>query len=343
MHQRLLAAAAALLLTSTAAAIDQIDFKDEDTSPRRGRITDMSPTEVVIETTSLGVQRVPANLIEQIIYEEDTGQLRTARKGVMEGQYETALANLQKLNLADYSRPYLRQDIEYYKGYCMAKIALAGGGDKADAGRALYYFVMNNNSSYHLFEAAELIGDLFHAMGKHGQAVQWYGKLTASPWPEMQMKGQLLQAEALLRQENFAEADKKYDELISRGGSDAEAQRLKRIAQLGKAYCTAKQGSPDKGVEAVKSIIQNSDPRDSELFARAYNTLGVCQLEAGRPKEALHAFLFTDLLFYGDPDLHAEALYYLVDLWEKDQKSARSLQARSLLKSQYAGTIWASK
>jgi hypothetical protein len=125
--------------------------------------------------------------------------------------------------------------------------------------------------------------------------------------------------------------------------ADAQAQRQKLFAQLGTAFCSAQSGSPDEGIAVAEAVIKDGDPQDVELFARAYNTLGVCQLKAGRNKEALHAFLHTDVLFFGDSEAHAEALYYLAGLWDKENQSERALEARNLLKSQYGGSVWAQK
>ena len=336
-----LLALCAILVTSTLSADDQI-YNLSGTRTASGTITGMSATEVVINT-SAGERRFPANQIRHIVYDQDTGESRTARTRALNGQLEEALAAYQKLNPAEFKQGYVQADLEYYKAYCMAKLALAGGGDKAEAGRALIFFVQNNNRSYHLFDAAELIGDVTTAMGRFDMAEEWYGKLAAAPWPEVQMKGLVLQADALISQEKFQEASSKYDEVIGQPQTDAASNRQKLFAQLGKAYCAARLGRPDEGVQIAEKIIRENDSQDGELFARAYNTLGICHREAKRYKEALHAFLHTDVLFFSDPNAHAEALYYLVDLWEKNQKSARALEARSLLKSRYAGTVWASK
>ncbi len=52
------------------------------------------------------------------------------------------------------------------------------------------------------------------------------------------------------------------------------------------------------------------------------------------------AFLHTDILFYGDPESHAEALYNLDKLWQQVDRPERALQCRNILKNQYPGSPW---
>ena len=66
----------------------------------------------------------------------------------------------------------------------------------------------------------------------------------------------------------------------------------------------------------IEQMIQDTDPEQKELQARAYNALGDCYERAGRTKDALLAFLHVDVLYSTVPDAHAEALSHLVKLWE---------------------------
>jgi hypothetical protein len=79
------------------------------------------------------------------------------------------------------------------------------------------------------------------------------------------------------------------------------------------------------------------------LMARAYNVLGLAHRQAGRTKEALLAFLHTDVLYSSQPDTHAEALANLVDLWEQVHKTERANAARKTLEEQYKDSPWAKK
>ncbi|MCO6453902.1 MAG: hypothetical protein J5I93_01190 [Pirellulaceae bacterium] len=310
-------------------------------APTRGTITAMSPAEVTIDTTG-GSRVIAVNEIRKIQFGGEPGELRTARDRVGSGQLEDALDNLNKLNPADLQRDVIRQDVEFYKAYCQGKLALTGGGDKATAVRQMLDFASKNSGSYHFFESAELLGDLALALGSYDNAVKYYGSLARAPWPEYQMKSAVLEAAALRAQQNFSGALTKYDQVLGMGLDTAEATNQKLLAQVGKAYCLAETGQPDAGIKLVEAVIAANDPQQSPvLFGRAYNALGAGYRKLGQTKDALLAYLHTDLMFYQEPDTHAEALYYLSDLWAASNRSDRAVRARSLLKDKYSGSLWA--
>ena len=293
--------------------------------------------------TRAGDRQVAANTIQKIIFDEDTGQTRTIKSRVVNGQIEQALEDLSKLNLAEITRPELRADLEYYRAYCLAKLALQGAGDKNAAGSALYKFISTHKRNYHLFEASKLMGDVSQAVGRFDTAATYYGYLSAAPWPDMQLQGGVLTASALMSQEKYKEAAAKYDEVLAKQASDPASMRQKQFAQVGKAYCVGLGGDTTTGIQLVEKIIADNNPQDGELFGRAYNAMGVCHQKAGNKKEAMRAFLHTHLLFNSDANTHAEALYHLSGLFEDLDQSARALSTKSLLKGRYGTTVWASK
>ena len=74
----------------------------------------------------------------------------------------------------------------------------------------------------------------------------------------------------------------------------------------------------------IEKIIQDADPQQRELHARAYNALGTCYEKAKQNKEALLAFLHVDVLYNTVPEAHAEALSHLVPLWHELGQDDRS-------------------
>ena len=66
-----------------------------------------------------------------------------------------------------------------------------------------------------------------------------------------------------------------------------------------------------------------------------------CASLGGESKDALFAYLHTDLLFNSDPSTHAEALAHLGPLWEKAGKPDYARDALSRLKRRYAATAQA--
>jgi tetratricopeptide (TPR) repeat protein len=114
-------------------------------------------------------------------------------------------------------------------------------------------------------------------------------------------------------------------------------------ATVGKAVCLAATGKPQEAIKLLEEIIAKQDPSDAKLFARVYNALGMSHMKLGKTKEAILAFLHTEVLYSGDPDTAAEAQYYLAKLWDEVHNPDRANRARATLRSSYGGSRWAGK
>jgi tetratricopeptide (TPR) repeat protein len=324
-----------------AAQFDQVyGFKG---SPASGIITETSsPTEVVIDVSG-APRSIPVNEIRRITLADDPADLRRGRDAVLSGQIESGYEDLRKVNAADIKRALTKADLEYYLAYCQGKLALTGGGDKAAAAKAMLAFVGANVKSHHYFEAAELLGDLAVSLESYDGAAKYYGAIAEkAPWPDYKMRGAVLKARALVRKGDFAAALTEFDAVIAAGVDTPEAMQQKLLAQAGKASCLAGTGAPEEGIKIAEDIISKNSPEDNaELFGRTYNALGACYLKAKKPQDALMAYLHVDVLFYSNPEIHAEALYNLSKLWLALKKQDRADSARNLLTDRYAGSVWA--
>lgn len=334
-----------LLLLASAGAFAQ----DSDTivgatgTSTSGTVVAMSATEIKLDAS--GTETVfKVNEVKSLKFAEDPNELTQARKQIKDGQLEDALAQLKKIDLSSVTRPVVKQDIAYYNAYCLAKIALGGGGgDKKAAAAAMFAFFNENKGSYHYFEAAQILGDLGMALGNYEGAAKFYGELSKAPWPEFQMRGAILEARPLMGLKKFDEAQKKYDEIIASGLNTPTATRYKQLAQVFRAVCMAETGKAKEALVIIDDIITKNDPKDGELFAHVYNARGACNLKLNQPKEATLDYLHVDLLFFREPDAHAEALYHLSRLWTDQNKNDRAVEARNKLKEAYPGSLWAGK
>ena len=118
---------------------------------------------------------------------------------------------------------------------------------------------------------------------------------------------------------------------------------MNRSIVMAGALALALAGNPSEGEKLAMQIIENESSKNIELFAHANNALGVCYARQQKNKEAIRAFLKTDLLFTIDPDSHAQALYHLVELWAQSDRPSRASRARQKLTERYRNTYWASK
>lgn len=280
------------------------------------------------------------NEVVKVTFGDDPSELAKARDSVIAGQIESAANTLKTLNMGAISRDLVKQDAEYYKAYCDARLALAGTGNLATAEAALFEFVKTKRDSYHTYEATEVLGNLSLAQGKFADAEKRFAFLGGAPWPDYKLRANVMEARALAAQKKFPDALTKYEAIITTGESGPEVNRQKLMASVGKAVCLAETGKAEEAVQLLEGVVRDNDSKDAALFAKTYNGLGTCYLKLNRPKDALLAFLHVDLLFNADGEAHAEALYHLSKLWGEMNKADRALAARTLLKDRYASSIW---
>ncbi len=307
-----------------------------------GTIAEFSPTEVTIQTRT-GKRTLAVNQIIKVSFGDEPKALRTARDKVLGDQYEDARNALAGVSTDGVNRAVIREDIKFYSAYIDGRLALSGGGDKLQAAAKLVDFVNNSKESFHFYAAVELLGNLAVALDRNEPALTYYGQLAEAPWPETKMRANVLMGGAYLATGKNDDALAKFEEVLGASVGTAAAAEQKNLATIGKAVCLAEAGKPTEGLALINKVLEGNESENNQrLFGRAYNAKGRCHLKADQPKEALLAYLHTDLLFFQDPDIHAESLYHLSKLWrDAGKNSERAIKASAKLKSAYAGTKWA--
>jgi len=344
-HCCLAAVGALLCCFATISAEDQLYRKGM--SSERGLVTDMSKAEVTL--TANGVKRqFPANEIQRITFEAEPNDLSQARTTILTtANYKAALEELKKIDLKKINtrEDLIKQEVDFYRALCQAHLALTEGGEKTAAENALRQFCTDHKESYHFYPAAELAGDVAAAAGRYADAAKYYNAVAGAPWDETRIRANVALGRMLSAQGKFPEALEKYD-AVAKDVDTPETGPHKQQAVVGRAVCLAETGKPDEAIALIvdpKGVIATNDPKDSKLMARAYNALGTAYSKANKKKDAILAFLHTDLLYFQDPDAHAEALYNLANLFQETNKSDRSIEARNTLKQRYAGSVWETK
>lgn len=300
----------------------------------------MTAHQVTVKKGSAGDRDIAVNEIKTIQFDGEPAELSQARLNAGNGNYEDALELLKKIDVAKINRDFLKQDVEFYKGWCAARLALTGQGEITDAGRQLNAFVRAYPNNFHYLAAREMMGDLLMAGGAHGKAEVQYAELAKAPWPDYKMRAAVAMGRSLQAQGKHAEAIAQFDSALAMPGDDtATNERLS--ATLGKAMSLAEIGGVDEAVGIVEKVIHDTDPQQKELHARAYNSLGSCYEKAGKTKEALLAFLHVDVLYNTVPEAHAEALSHLTTLWKAIGQDERARESRQMLDERYGGSRWA--
>ncbi len=305
-----------------------------------GEVSDMTPLEVTINKGQPGSHTVQVNTIKSIAFEAEPSELAQGRTNALSGSFAKAQQLLSKVDAMQIRRDFIKQDVEFYQALVAAKLAETGDGEIVDAGKMLNAFVKAYPNSYHYLEASELMGELLMISGRYENAQKQYAELAKAPWPDYKMRAAVAIGRALQAQNKHAEAIQQFDSALALPDDGADAQPQKLAATLGKATSLAETGKADDAAAMIEKIIQDADPQQKDLQARAYNALGTCYEKGNKTKDALFAFLHVDVLYSTVPDAHAESLYHLVSLWKAVGQDDRSREARETLKQKYTASRW---
>lgn len=330
----LLPLVALLLSTPAFAQVDRVyPFTG---NPIVGKITDIRRDGVVIEAGS-NRQTVTVDKIRRILFDGDPAGLTKGREFALDGEYQQAVEELGRLDLATLRRDAAKADATYYLASSEAELALVGRGDTGAAIRKLLAFVSANPQSIHFYNAAKTLGRLAVATGNYDQAIKYYGALSAAPAAELKVEAEYLIGIAKLRQGNSSEAESHFVKVANATIQSPTGNRLQTLAKTGQAMTLAAQGKGDEALQLVNTLIAQLDPADSEVAARIYNAQGAGYDAKGDPQGALLAYLHTHLMFSGQADAHAEALSRLIELWPQVGNPERANEARQELQHRYPG------
>jgi tetratricopeptide (TPR) repeat protein len=333
----------------------------------QGKVVDMSPAGVDIENQA-GVRKVAIESVREVRFGGEPDSLRNARGMLLRQDFAGAAEELGKVEPAelDGADPMVLTEMAFVKTAAAARRALATGSDLEAAQKAVAAFLAAHPRSHHLHAVQELAGGVLARMGRFDDAAAAYAGLTKGP-PVVQGRAAILTADLLFAQQRFADALRDYDSAArvdgrppagdapDDGKGDAvekavatarntAAAAVERDARLGRARCLAKLGKTGDAIEVVRGLLQAVAPADGEALGRAYNVLGEVQRASGdKDRDALISFLTVDLVHNSVPDEHAEALFNLVELWEKTDNPERSREARRMLETTYPESPWTKK
>lgn len=330
--------AALLVVTSLAAA--QTDRVRTDAGTQAGKVTEASVFVVKLEKGGRTLS-LPVHQVQSIQFGGEPSRLTQARANALSGSYEKAIELLKQVRPSDAQSELVKQEIAFYRAYCVAKQAMLGQGSLKSAGSLLNGFASANRTSFHQLETQQMLGDLLSAMGNHSAAQTRYGVLAKAPWPAYKVRSAVLVGKSLQAQSKHAEAIQQFDRAATLGDDSPESAAQVRAASLGKAVSMSATGKVDEAVKMVRQAIDQAAPEEHALLAQAYNALGGCYTKAGDTKAALYAYLHVDLLYANSPNEHAEALYHLGPLLEEAGKPNDARDARGRLMQQYPGSTWA--
>ncbi len=337
-HCCVIAVIAGAILQSETASAQSDRLYDKSGKNVSGAVTQTSAKGVQVKRSD-GVQNFLSADIEKILYEGDPSSLTKAREFALDDQWEQTLDELKKVDVKTIKRDVIEADYAYYNVLAQSKMALGGRGPKDAAATAVLGFIGKYRDSWHLFDAAKVLGDLALALDKPAEALKYYKLLDSSASADTKIESVYLQGMVSLKQGENDEAISLFDKIINIKAQTPQTVRTQALAKAGKALALAKSGRADEGLKLVDSLIAELNSNDSEMAARIYNAQGASYEATGDVEGAVLAYLHTHLMFSRLPDAHVEALLKLVELWPKIGKPDRAAEARQELQQRYPGAL----
>lgn len=305
----------------------------------RGTVISESPTKVEIKLGNT-VTPIPTNEIVSITYDGDPASLEQA---VLKeaGNLLVEAADLYKKAAAEAAaKPFIAEDAAFGQVRVTTGLALNDPSKIPEAIALLETFSRTYKNGRHIGPALESLAKLQIAKENYTGVEQTLAQLSKLPGGED--RASIFRIKILTRRGSLDQAVIELDKVIA---SAADGSVKKRDAQLAKAETLVSLHKYADAETLLRSVIKNSPAEDAATQAAAHNSLGDCLKAAGRPKEALYAYLHTDLLFSKEKDEHARALAQLSQLWRDPQlnRDDRAEETLERLKQEYPRSPYLAK
>jgi tetratricopeptide (TPR) repeat protein len=298
----------------------------------RGTIAGETPNEVKIRPAVGNEVTIPVDQVASVRYDNQPQAMTLAQLREAGGHLPEAADLYQKAVAEAGARPSLAQEAQFGRARVLARIA-QGGDPKALDGAlsALNTFTKAFPSARQIGPALELLARLSLQTGDFDAADRHLTQLeTKAPWAKD--RAAVLKAKVLGRRGQYDRAVKALDGMLA---SAPEGSPKWREATLARAEALTGLQQYDPAQAAVRAVIQAADPEDAPTQALAHNTLGDCLRAAGKPKDALLAYLHTDILYPQDQEQHARALAQIAGLWRTLKQDDRADEVVERLREEY--------
>jgi TolA-binding protein len=300
----------------------------------KGQVQSESPGEVVVllgaTTTS-----VPVDQIASIRYDGQSATYQLAETREANGQLAEAAELFKKAAAEAAAKPFPLQAALFREAEVLTALALIEPDRIKDAKERLTRFVQAYPNGRHIAAARGCLARLQLNADDFKGAEATIAEL--AKLPKAGERAAVLKTKVLARQGKHTEAIAELDRLISSYPKGSERQRA---AMLAKAESLAGMKQFKEAETLLRQVIQGNPAEDAAAQAPAYNTLGDCLRAANRPKDALVAYLHTDLLYSKDKEEHPRALHQIAALFRQLKQDGRADEFVKRLKDEYPRSPW---
>jgi tetratricopeptide (TPR) repeat protein len=155
--------------------------------------------------------------------------------------------------------------------------------------------------------------------------------------PRTSERAAVLKARLLARRGDYAGSIAELDKLIA---SLPDKSVRQREARLAKAESLVGAKKFEEAEALVRDVIAAAPAEDVAAQSAAYNTLGDCLVAAKRHRDAVLAYLHTDLLYAKDKVEHPRALFELSRMFREIGNTVRAEEYAQRLKQEYPRSTW---
>jgi len=303
----------------------------------RGQVQSESPSEVVVllgaTTTS-----VPTDQIQSIRYDGQSASFPLAEARQSSGQLAESAELFKKAAAESSAKPFPYQAALFREAEVLTDLALIEPERMKDARDKLAKFIQAYPAGRHIAGARACLARLQLLAGDFAGAEATIAEL--AKLPRGTERAAVLRAKILAKQGKHQAAIVELDRLIAGYPKGSERHRA---ALLAKAESLAGMKQFKQAETLLREVIQANPPEDAAAQAPAYNTLGDCLRAANRPKDALIAYLHTDLLYSKDKEEHPRALHQIAALFRELKQDGRANDFAQRLKVEYPRSPWATR
>jgi tetratricopeptide (TPR) repeat protein len=300
----------------------------------KGQVQSESPGEVVVALGATTTS-VPTDQIQSIRYDGQSASFQLAEARESSGQLAEAVELFKKAATESAGKPFPLQAAQFREAEVLTDLALVEPDRVKEAKDKLAAFVRAYPTSRHLAAARDCQARLQLHAGDFAGAEAAIADL--AKLPRGAERAAVLRTRILGKQGKHSEAIAQLDKLIAGYPKGSERQRA---ALLAKAENLAGLKQFKEAEALLHQVIEGNPPEDAAAQAPAYNTLGDCLRAANRPKDALFAYLHTDLLYSKSKEEHPRALYHIVELYHQLKQDGHADEYAQRLRQEYPRSSW---
>ncbi|WP_169975267.1 tetratricopeptide repeat protein [Tautonia rosea] len=328
LHRSSWAVLTVLVLTSASVADDVVLVPGSTITAPGGRIRGKVERETP-ELVRIEGREVPLDQIAEVTYDTPGATFTQAKARENSGDLEQA-AELYQQASREVNNPLLAQDARFRSASALARRAQVDPSKREAAIEALRAITTDLSSSRHYGPALELLSTLQLDARDFDAADRALQELAKLSWASD--RAAVLRSQVMVKRGQSEQALQELESLVDRlpEGSIARIR-----ADLARAEALAGLSRFDEAENVVRLVIDEADPEDASTLAPAYNTLGDCLRAAGKPRDALFAYLNTDILYPSQADEHARSLAAIAQLWRVLDRDDRAASVVERLREQY--------